>query len=222
MRLLVFGLTLSVVGGCSAFAQSVISTHSGVIHYTEGRVLVDNQAIDPKFGQFPSLKDNQELRTEDGRAEILLTPGAFLRVGENSSVRMLLNQLTDTRLEVLSGSALIECDQIPKDNAISLVFKGNRIALEHAGIYRIDSDPPLFRVYEGEALVQSDSGHLILKSGKETPLEGELASNKFDNKVGDELYRWSSRRSSYVAAANVSAAKSAYAYGGSSGFSSSG
>lgn len=215
MRLSVAGVVLALVAGSCAYAQSVISARSGVIHYHEGRVLVNDQAIeDSKFGQFAELKDNQELRTEEGKAEILLTPGSFLRLGENSSSRMVSNRLTDTRIEVLSGSALVECTEILKDNAIAVSYKGNSMQLLKAGLYRVDTDPARFRVYEGEAMVKSESGQLTLKSGKETPLDGVLAASKFDNKIGDDLYRWSSRRSGYVAAANVSAARSAYTSGG--------
>ena len=210
MRLSVAGVVLGVLGGSYAYAQSVISAHSGVIHYVEGRVLLGDTPVELKFAQFPDLKENQELRTEEGRAEILLTPGAFLRIGENSAIRMVSNHLTDTRVEVLSGSALLECTEILKDNALTLVYRGNTMLVEKAGLYRVDSDPPRFRVYEGQAIVRSESGQLTLKAGKETPLDGVLTAGKFDNKTGDDLYRWSSRRSGYVAAANVSAARSIY------------
>ena len=101
----------------------MISSHSGVVQYVEGRAFLGDKPIEPKFGKFPDIKENQEFRTEDGRAEILLTPGVFLRLGENSSIRMLSTRLTDTRVEVLSGSAMIESNEIPKDNAIQLVYK---------------------------------------------------------------------------------------------------
>ena len=210
MRLSFAGVALGLIGGCCAYAQSVISAHSGIIHYVEGRVLLGDKPVELKFAQFPDLKENQELRTQEGRAEILLTPGAFLRVGENSSIRMLSNHLSDTRVEVLSGSALLECTEILKDNALTLVYKGNTMLLEKAGLYRVDSSPARFRVYEGQAVVRGESGQLTLKAGKETPLDSVLTAGKFDNKTGDELYRWSSRRSGYVAAANVSAARSIY------------
>lgn len=210
MRVSVLSILIGAAVSSCVSAQSVISAHSGVIHYVEGRVFVNDNVVELKFAQFPDLKENQELRTEEGRAEILLTPGSFLRIGENSAVRMLSNRLTDTRIEVLSGSALVESTELAKDNGITLLYKGNTMLLAKAGLYRVDSDPARFRAYEGEAIVRSESGQLTLKSSRETLLNGVLASNKFDNQVGDELYRWSSRRSSYVATANVSAARSAY------------
>jgi len=211
MRFLLAGLSLCVLAAGSACAQSVISTHSGVVQYVEGRAYLGDKPVEPKFGQFPDVKENQEFRTEEGRAEILLTPGVFLRLGENSSIRMLSNRLTDTRVEVLSGSAIIECNEMPKDNAIELVFKNESIRLVKQGLYRVDTEPARFQVYEGEAVVTDPSGQLTLKGGKQTNLAGVLMAENFDRKAEDQdaLYRWSDRRASYVSQANVASASAA-------------
>jgi hypothetical protein len=218
MRFLVAGWSLGVLAAGSACAQYVISSHSGVVQYVEGRAYLGDKPVEPKLGQFPDIKENQEFRTEDGRAEILLTPGVFLRLGENSSVRMLSTRLTDTRVEVLSGSAMIECNDIPKDNAIQLVYKKDSIQLQKQGLYRLDTEPAHFQAFEGEAVVTDPSGQLTLKGGKQTNLAGVLMAENFDRKADDQdaLYRWSDRRASYVAQANVVSA-SAVANGSSGG-----
>ena len=54
---------------------------------------------------------------------MLLTPGVFLRVGENSAFRMVTNRLIDTRLQFLSGSAVVEAEEIGKDNSVTVVYK---------------------------------------------------------------------------------------------------
>ena len=77
-------LGVAVLAGTASFvasAQSVISAKSGVIHYAEGRVLLNDQVIESRSGLFPDIKENQQVRTEEGRVEILLTPGVFLRLG---------------------------------------------------------------------------------------------------------------------------------------------
>src|SRR5712691_7564464 len=101
-------LALALLAAGSAWSQSVISAHSGVIHYVEGQVSVDGKAVQPKFAEFPDVKTGQSLAAEDGRVEVLLTPGVFLRIAEASSVRMISNKLADTRVEILTGSALVE------------------------------------------------------------------------------------------------------------------
>ncbi len=214
MRASVAGLAFGVLLAGSAYAQYVISAHSGVVQYVEGSAYLNDNQVEPKIGQLPDIKENQVFRTEEGKAEVLLTPGVFLRLAENSSVRMVSNRLTDTRVEVLSGSAMVECDDLAKDNAIMLLYKGNNILLVKHGLYRVDADAGLFKVYDGEAIVKGDSGQLTLRRGKQTGLNGALMAENFDPKADDELYRWSDRRSGYLAKANVSSANSL-----SSGFS---
>jgi hypothetical protein len=218
MRFLVAGWSLGVLAAGSACAQYVISSHAGVVQYVEGRAFLADKPVEPKFGQFPDIKENQEFRTEDGRAEVLLTPGVFLRLGENSAIRMLSTRLTDTRVEMLSGSAVVESNEIPKDNAIELVYKKESIRLQKQGLYRLDTEPAHFQVFEGEAMVTDGSGSMTLKSGKQTNLSGVLMAESFDRKADDQdaLYRWSDRRASYVAQANVaSAAQVGNSYTGS-------
>lgn len=225
MRFLAVGLSVGVLTAGMVFGQAVISSHSGVVQYVEGRAYLGDKLVEPKFGQFPDIKENQEFRTEDGRAEILLTPGVFLRLGENSSIRMLSTRLTDTRVEVLSGSAMIECTEIPKDNAVELEYKKDSIRLVKPGLYRLDSEPAQFSVFEGEAVVTDPSGQLTLRGGKRTNLSGVLMAENLDRKAEDQdaLYRWSDRRASYVAQANLVSASTAgngyggYNYGGISG-----
>jgi hypothetical protein len=226
MRFPVAGLVLGTLAvglaAGSACAQYVISAHAGVLQYVEGRAYLNDQVVEPKFGQFPDIKENQEFRTEEGRAEILLTPGVFLRLGENSSIRMLSTRLTDTKVEVLSGSAMIECNDVPKDNSIQAIYQGNAIRFEKQGLYRIDTEPARFRVFEGEAVVTDASGQLTLRSGKQTNLAGVLLAESFDRKDQDALYSWSDRRAAYVAQANVASASavSGGGYGGYGGYGS--
>ena len=215
MRTIVAGLAVGVLATSSAFAQSVISAHSGVIHYTEGKILVNDKVYESKTSEFGDLKDNSILKTEEGRAEVLLTPGVFLRLGENSSIRMVSNHLSDTRVEVLSGETLVECDELLKDNQVTLLYKDATVALVKHGLYRFDTPPGRVRVYDGEAIVHNGSGQLTAKKGNEVMLDGALMASKFDTKSGDELMRWASRRSGYLSMANVASARSAGSYGSS-------
>ena len=118
-----------LLDAATVLAQDVVSTSPGMIHYVEGCVLLDGQPVQPKFAEFPDVKIDHTLTTEDGRAEVLLTPGAFLRLKENSAVRMISNRLSDTVVEVLAGSALFEVDDFYKDNAVTIQFHGAAIAL---------------------------------------------------------------------------------------------
>src|ERR1035441_2864301 len=83
----------------AASGQSVTSTHSGLLYFFDGNVYIGDEQLHQKFGRFPEIGEGVVLRTELGRAEVLLTPGVFLRIDENSSIRMVSNRLTDTRIE---------------------------------------------------------------------------------------------------------------------------
>jgi hypothetical protein len=213
-------LAFALSGAVSAWGQSVISAHSGTIHYTEGQVSLDGTAIQPKFGEFPEVKSGQVLSTQDGRAEILLTPGVFLRLGENSSFKMVSNQLSNTRLEVQSGEAMIEVGELLPDNAIAVVFHQGDISIAKRGLYRFDSDPAKLRVYEGEASVVSPSTDpTIVRKGHELIFgEAKLEARNFDAKETDEFYRWSARRDEYVAEANITSAKAVRDTNGGMGY----
>src|ERR1700730_354270 len=100
-------LALVTVLAFPANPQSVISTRSGVIHFFEGAVYLGDVPLAPRLGKFPRMAEGSELRTAQGRAEVLLTPGVFVRTGERSAIRLVGNYLADTRVELLAGSAIL-------------------------------------------------------------------------------------------------------------------
>lgn len=203
------GFVLTVAGAVSTWGQSAISAHSGMIHYVEGRVLLDGHPVDPKFGEFPEVKNDQVLQTEEGRAEVLLTPGVFLRLSENSSFRMLSNRISDTSLEILSGSAMFEVDELLKDNAITVRHRDATVSLSKRGLYRFDAEVSRMRVYDGDAEALYVAKTVDIRKGRQVELDEALTATTFDLKDTDAFYNWASRRSEYVAAANVSSARAA-------------
>jgi len=210
--LLVGAATLLAASG---WAQSVISARSGTIQYTEGSVTVNDQAVQVNHNdtKFPVVDIGQTLATQDGRVEVLLTPPVFMRLAENSSIRMVANKLVDTRVEVLSGSAMVEAGRFLQDNSVTLMYKGADIALTRSGLYRIDSDRDTLRVYDGEARVSVGGDTTTATRGEAVQLGAVLAKSKFDPKIGDDFYRWNARRDEYVAEANVYAAHQAQGMG---------
>jgi len=123
---------------------------------------------------------------------------------------MVTNQLSNTRLEMQSGTALIEVGELLQDNAITVAFHDADVSLGKKGLYRFDSDPNRLRVYEGEAsVVTPSSDPTVIRRAHEIVFGDKLEAKTFDTKVTDEFYRWSARRDEYVAQANISAAKTA-------------
>jgi len=209
-----FLLAAAVAAGSFAFGQNIISAKSGLIHYLDGRVLLDEQVLDTKLTtKFPDMKESSVLRTGEGRAEVLLTPGVFVRVGENSSLKMLDNRLASTRIELLNGSALVEVAELLSGNAIHLIYNDSTVSMPKKGLYRFDSDPAGLHVYDGEALVATGDQKIAVKEGRMLAFDGSSTVAKFDKEAGDPLHRWSSRRASYLSLASVSAAHSLHTLG---------
>ncbi|MGO9262485.1 MAG: hypothetical protein ACLQU1_40315 [Bryobacteraceae bacterium] len=200
-------LALAVV---QASAQPVVAAKSGTISLADGQVFLDDKLLELQPGQFPDMKEKSVLRTEEGRAEVLLPPGMFLRVGENGSFRMVSNRLVDTRLELLTGSAVVEIDSNSKDAQVTLLSKDGTVTFTK-GIYRFDTQPARLKVFEGSASVDIAGRSLAVSTGRLIGLTSDTASvEKFDVKDTDSLDHWSRRRGEEIAMANVSAAKRAY------------
>jgi hypothetical protein len=202
-----------------ALAQPVISAKSGMISYVEGKVYLGDQIVEPSPTHFPDVKENVVVRTAEGRAEVLLTPGVVLRLGENGSFKMLTNRLIDTRLELLTGSAVVEADDIAKDTNVTLVCKDGTVVLGKKGLYRFDAAPARLKVFEGLASAQVAGQNFEVPAGKMLSLGGTVASiERFDKAETDSLDNWSKRRGELLAMANVSAAKQVHD-AGCAGFS---
>ena len=203
----------------AAFGQHIVSARAGLIHYVEGQVLLNEQPVVAKASQFSEVREGEYLRTGEGRCEVLLTPGIFLRLGENSQIQMTSSRLSDVRFKLLAGSAEVEADEL-KDHAVTVDTGSAQVRLEHAGLYRLDAAQgaaPRLRVFSGEALVTASDSEYRVKAKKELELSGDFQQAKFDPESTDALDRWSKRRASYLSAANVSSSSMAY-YGGSGSY----
>jgi hypothetical protein len=196
-------------------AQAAIPASPGMVNYVEGQVSLNGRALSNRNAGSAEVTPNQILQTNQGKAEMLLTPGAFLRLGDHSRVRMISPQLTDTRVELLQGVALVEVTQLLRGNNIEVVDSGATTRIEKNGLYRFSASPPAAAVYDGKALVQGDDGSSVeLKKGRETSLAGRLRADKFNTKAGDNLYAWSSLRSQYLASASLGSARTVLVNGG--------
>jgi hypothetical protein len=203
-----FVFLLAVISTRPAHGQAVISTRAGLVHYFEGAVYVAGQPLESHFGRFASIPEGAELRTEQGRAEVLLTPGVFLRVGDHSTIRMIGNALPDTRLELLTGSAIVESSEPGEGTSVTLIYKGWSLHQAHAGEYRLDCDPPRLLVQKGEveASATGDKAPISVKQGMEVQLTARLEPEKSSSEVRDALTEWADGRAESISADNTIAA----------------
>ena len=99
----------------AALADTTNTARPGTLNYVEGQATLNGQPLAAKSSGV-ELAQGQTLETRNGKVEVLLTPGVFLRVGDNSAVTMVSPGLEQTEVQVDRGTAEIEVDQLFKQN----------------------------------------------------------------------------------------------------------
>jgi hypothetical protein len=212
---------LGTLAASALLAMPVAAASSGVpgaLNYVEGQVAVAGQTVTSHSVGSVQVEPNQVLETGQGRAELLLTPGVFLRVGDNSAVRLVSPGLADTRVEVLRGQAIVEVAELFKDNNLWVMMNGASTRLEREGLYAFNATSQLVQVFEGQATVQQADRHLDLKKGHQLAFGGPWKAAHFDpnsQTAQDPLYAWSNLRSEYEAEASMQSARTVFVGGGS-------
>ena len=195
-------IALVLLCGSAAMAQQrTISARAGTINYQQGAVYVDDQRVHATYGDTPpfQMKNSQRLRIDNGRVELLLGSGVYLRMLGPSSIRMQETQLADTRVLVEDGSALIEVAGMNKDAQLRVICGEGTTELKRDGSYRFDAPfeamTGRLRIYSGDAAVEREGIAVKGRSGLAVDLAGGLEVSKFDLKDGDALQAWAARRS---------------------------
>jgi hypothetical protein len=181
----------------------------GTINYVEGQVNLDGREVATSKLGSTEVAPGHVLETGHGKAEMLLTPGVYLRLGDNSAVRMVEPSLTDTRVDLLHGRALLEVDLLQKENRLAVRDGVANVQIAKKGLYEFNADQPQVAVYDGKAVVQTDDKSVDVKKGKELPLTAgaALKPQKFNRNESDDLMAWSKLRSQYLADANAASAQ---------------
>ena len=132
------------------------------------------------------------LATANGKAEILLTPGIFLRLGNDSTVQMVSPDLTHTEVKLEQGRANVEVDQIYPQNTILIDLKNGQTQLLKNGLYAFDAGNSTVRVLDGKAAVypganlQANVKPIDVKGGHQLALNGEpLKPQRFNKDRGN-------------------------------------
>lgn len=193
-------LALLLTASPGASGQSVRSTRSGLVYFFDGYVYLEDQQLQPKFGRFEEIGAGRVLRTGIGRAEVLLTPGVILRVDESSAIRMLSDSLSDTRVELLRGSAIVEVGHEAVNPPDTFIYKNWQVRLGDLSIARIDSEPEQVRVLSGTASVsaQGSSDVATVHRGEVLPLASVLLPDPATTPADDTFNVWAMNRSSVV------------------------
>jgi hypothetical protein len=210
-RPLAISIAIGSLSMCAWAQRYVISAKPGAINYIAGSTFLDGRPILQKQVGKSFLSPNDVVSTDIGKAEILLTPGVFLRIGSNTAVQMVSLSLTDIQARVMRGEAMLEVDELTKDNQLGIFAGTGSARIERPGLYRFTGDSqPSVAVISGKAQVSYANQNVRLHKGHEVVFAQTLEKRKFNAKKEDDLYAWSNSRSEYNAAASYQTARNAW------------
>lgn len=188
-----------------AYTQQVISVRAGLITGMQGEVYLENTPLNDPENSYPMVSQGQRLHTLSGRVEMQLGPGSVLRMDAQGILFLKDSHLTDVKLQIESGSVLVEIFQEIKENKIEVLFSDTCVELKKKGLYRIDLEDARLRVYGGKARLSRGKRYVTVKRGKQADISNNLKISKFDSKQLDQLHEWAGRRSyeSFIATFNT-------------------
>jgi hypothetical protein len=118
--------------------------------------------------------------------------------------------LTNTELRLDKGEATVEVAELYPQNNVVVAEGGAKIRLSKTGFYDFDAEHAIVRVYQGEANIDVNGHNIKVENDRQLTFNAgaSMKPEKFDKEQNqDDLYRWSSLRSSYLAEANVDRAQ---------------
>lgn len=217
-------LLLSLVAVCApTFGQNVNPARPGTLNYVEGQASIEGRPLTHRSVGRTEMRPGDVIATANGKAEILLTPGIFLRLGDDSTIQMVSPNLTHTEVRLERGHASVEVDQIYRQNTILIDFANGQTQLLQHGLYSFDANDSTVRVFDGKAAVypggnfQANIKPIEVKGSHQLVLTGEPTRPQRFNKdqaKNSDLYKWSSLRSAYLGDANLELASEYAGYGG--------
>jgi hypothetical protein len=191
---------LATLAAAVGVAQHILTAKAGLIYFVAGRVSIVGRGPLTIGAAKPLLKPGEILFTEAGRAEVLLNAGVVLRIGDFTRIRMDSAGLTDTRVSIELGSAVVTVTELPKPDHVAIEMGGAVVVMNSGGVYRFDSRSdndeaagPSLRVFSGQAEVHREEKYLQAKHGQAIDLR-TLHPAAFDRKNTDELQRWAAKR----------------------------
>ena len=144
----------------------------------------------------------------DGRVEMLLNPGSYLRVGENSEFELADNSLENLEVRLTRGTVIVEVTGADDEELfIGITTPHTRISIIRRGLYRVSvvpGDNTELIVRKGRVMLEGS--HTKVKGGNKVVFSASSFSvaklGNADKKNWDALERWSKDRAETLAKAN--------------------
>src|ERR1041385_2009572 len=205
-------LCCSFVGLAQNREKYVISAKAGGINAITGQASVHSKG-ESDWQQLmitDDLNAGDRVKTaNDGRVEILLNPGSYLRVGGDSEVELSNNTLSNLEVRLLRGTAIVEATGADGlELNINISTPHTKLAIVRQGLYRLNvvpNDATELIVRKGRVILSDDS-HTKVKGGNKVVFSATNVTvaklTKEEKKDQEPVENWSKERAETLAKAN--------------------
>ena len=206
-------LCCSVVNLAQTREKFVISAKAGGINAITGEASVSSRggADWQQLMITDDLDAGDRVRTAfDGRVEILLNPGSYLRLGGNSEVELSNNALDNLEVRLIQGTAIVEATGMDGlDLNINISTPHTKLAIVRQGLYRLNvvpGDNTELIVRKGRVILHDT--HTKVKGGNKVVFNATAVSvaklTKEEKKKieAEDVDVWSKQRAQTLAKAN--------------------
>ncbi len=191
--------------------------HGGFVNFVSGngRCFCAQPAND--LAKQP-LANGDSIELEDGRAELVLIPGYYLRLSDHTTVRLLDLARDNLKMEITRGSAIIE---IPVENeaplptsihdiraaffnSVTVITPAAEAAIFKSGGYRFDvisNSESRIKVLKGAVAV---AGHILEKGDAASVVAGVAGVESANQYPDDAFDAWSRERAAALIESNKS------------------
>jgi hypothetical protein len=175
--------------------QFLVSTKAGLVNYVQGTATVKPAT---------TVRAGEVIHTGPGGAvEILLNPGSYLRMGENSRVVLDRVELYDIAARILEGSMIVEANGFSKELPLQIVTGALKMEIIKDGIYLFADGKVV--VVDGKA--RDSSNGLVYGKGYEISDNQGYRARKVKT-FTTALELWSQKRDADISRANLNVARS--------------
>jgi hypothetical protein len=176
----------------------------GTLNSFTGEVWINGAAAGPISAGRTTLEIGRSVKTGEGMAELLLTPGSFLRLGNHSELTLEAAGTPQVRVRLGTGEALIEV--LDLRGSIVLEQNGVTAVVRKPGLYDFDYKRALMAVYAGEAQFSKGEKQIITGKGfgVRTRSLREIEAHPIP---GSAIFSWSNFRSELLSSQSAASAQ---------------
>ncbi len=190
----------------------VISARAGGVNAVTGRatMLAHGNSEWQQLTIKEDLETGDVVRTGvDGRVEMLLNPGSYMRIGENSEVELSDNSLENLEVRLIRGTAIMEVAGADNEELlIGITTPHTRMSIVRRGLYRVNvvpGDTTELIVRKGRVMLEGS--HTKVNGGNKVVFSSSSFSvaklENTDRQNSDTLAAWSQQRAQTLAKANA-------------------